>query len=138
MSSYKIETIEGVGAKYGKILRKHNIASTKALLDRGATKKGRKVLAEETKIDETLILKWCNMCDLMRVKGIAEEYSELLEVAGVDTVKELRKRKPENLHAAMAEANASRKKKLVRQVPGLKQVENWVNHAKELDPVMKY
>lgn len=138
MSSYKIETIEGVGAKYAKMLRKHNIASTKTLLDRGATKKGRKELAAETGIDETLILKWCNMCDLMRVKGVAEEYSELLEVAGVDTVKELRKRKPENLHAAMAEANASRKKKLVRQVPGLKQVENWVNHAKELDPMMKY
>ena len=138
MSSYKIETIEGVGAKYAKILRKNNIASTKALLTRGATKKGRKELAAETKIDETLILKWCNMCDLMRVKGVAEEYSELLEVAGVDTVKELRKRKPVNLQAAMAEANAKRKKKLVRQVPGLKQVENWVNNAKELDPVMKY
>ncbi len=138
MSSYKIETIEGVGAKYAKILRKSNIASTKALLDRGATKKGRKEVAAETGIDETLILKWCNMCDLMRVKGIAEEYSELLEVAGVDTVKELRKRKPENLQTAMAEANAKRKKKLVRQVPGLKQVENWVNHAKELDPMMKY
>lgn len=138
MSSYKIETIEGVGAKYAKILRKANIASTKALLDRGATKKGRKEVAGETGIDETLILKWCNMCDLMRVKGIAEEYSELLEVAGVDTVKELRKRKPENLQQAMAEANASRKKKLVRQVPGVKQVENWVNHAKELDPMMKY
>ncbi len=138
MSSYKIETIEGVGAKYAKILRKNNIASTKALLSRGATKKGRKELAAETKIDETLILKWCNMCDLMRVKGVAEEYSELLEVAGVDTVKELRKRKPVNLQAAMAEANAKRKKKLVRQVPGLKQVENWVNSAKDLDPVMKY
>lgn len=138
MSSYKIETIEGVGAKYAKILRKNNIASTKALLDRGATKKGRKTLATETKIDESLILKWCNMCDLMRVKGIAEEYSELLEVAGVDTVKELRKRKPANLHQAMSDANAKRKKKLVRQVPGLKQVENWVSHAKELDPVMKY
>ena len=133
-----IETIEGIGAKYAKILRKSNIASTKALLDRGATKKGRKELATETKIDETLILKWCNMADLMRVKGVAEEYSELLEVAGVDTVKELRKRKAANLHTAMAEANAKRKKKLVRQVPGLKQVENWVAHAKELDPVMKY
>lgn len=138
MSSYKIETIEGVGVKYAKILRKFEIGTTKALLDRGATKKGRKDLAAETGIDETLILKWCNMCDLMRVKGIAEEYSELLEVAGVDTVKELRKRKPENLQQAMADANAAKKKKLVRQVPGVKQVENWITHAKELDPVMKY
>lgn len=138
MSSYKIETVEGIGAKYAKILRKHNIASTRALLTRGATKKGRKDLAKESGIEEKLILKWCNMCDLMRVKGIAEEYSELLEVAGVDTVKELRKRKANNLHQAMSDINAKRKKKLVRQVPGLKQVENWVTHAKSLDPVMKY
>ena len=138
MSSYKIDTIEGVGKKYATILRKHNLASTKALLTAGATKKGRKTVASETGIDEALILKWCNMCDLMRVRGIAEEYSELLEVAGVDTVKELRKRKPVNLHQAMADVNAKRKKKLVRQVPGLAQVEKWVAHAKELDPVMKY
>jgi len=138
MSTYKIEAVEGIGVKHAKTLRKHDIASTKTLLARGATKKGRKELATTTGIDDGLILKWCNMCDLMRVKGIASEYSELLEVAGVDTVKELRKRKPENLQQAMADANAKRKKKLVRQVPGLKQVENWVAHAKELDPVMKY
>ena len=95
--------------------------------------------AKEAGVDETLILKWTNMADLMRVKGVGEEYSELLEAAGVDTVKELRKRKPENLHQAMSDANARRKKnKLVRQLPGLAQVEKWVAHAKELPPMMSY
>lgn len=135
---YKIDTIEGIGAKYKKMLAKAGITNTGQLLERAAKKKGRKDLSSEVGIDETLILKWTNMADLMRVKGVAKEYSELLEVAGVDTVKELRKRKPENLQKAMAEANAKRKKKLVRQVPGVAQVEKWVASAKELPPMMTY
>lgn len=136
--SYPIDTIEGIGVKYKKILKSNGISSTGKLLDAGAKKKGRKDLAKQTGIEEKLILKWTNMADLLRVKGVGEEYSELLEVAGVDTVKELRKRKPENLHQAMAEANAKRKKKLVRQLPGLAQVEKWVKHAKQLKPTMTY
>ena len=136
--SYPISTIEGIGPKYKKMLVKVGVTNTKTLLERGAKKKGRKELAAESGVDETLILKWTNMADLMRVKGVGEEYSELLEVAGVDTIKELRKRKPVNLHKAMAEANGARKKKLVRQLPGLAQVEKWVAHAKELPPMMTY
>ena len=135
--SYPIEDIEGIGPKYGKMLRKVGIKRTHHLLDRGATKKGRKALAAESNVDETLILKWTNMSDLMRIRGVGEEYSELLEAAGVDTVKELRNRKPENLHKAMTEAN-SKKKKLVRQLPGTVQVEKWVAQAKKLPPVMTY
>lgn len=137
--SYPIEDIEGIGPKYGKMLRKVGIKRTHHLLDRGASKKGRKALAAESKVDETLILKWANMADLMRIRGVGEEYSELLEAAGVDTVKELRKRKPENLHKAMAETNNRKKKnKLVRQLPGPVQVEKWVAQAKKLPPVMTY
>jgi predicted flap endonuclease-1-like 5' DNA nuclease len=76
------------------------------------------------------------MCDLMRIKGVGEEFSELLERAGVDTVKELAKRRAENLHKAMLEANE--KRKMVRQLPGLAQVESWVTQAKTMEPVMKY
>ena len=76
------------------------------------------------------------MADLMRINGVGEEYSELLEAAGVDTVKELRNRNAENLTTKMAEVNAE--KKLVRQVPSLKMVEKWVAQAKELPPVMTY
>jgi predicted flap endonuclease-1-like 5' DNA nuclease len=134
--SYAIDKIEGVGPKYAEVLRGHGITRTHHLLERGATRKGRKDVAKLTGLKEDQILKWANMCDLMRIKGVGEEYSELLEAAGVDTVKEMRTRKPANLHKAMVEANE--KKKLVRQLPSPKQVERWVKHAKDLDPVMSY
>jgi len=134
--SYAIDKIEGVGAKYAEILRSNGIRRTHHLLERGATRKGRKEVASLTGLKESDILKWANMCDLMRIKGVGEEYSELLEAAGVDTVKELRTRKPANLHKAMVEANE--KKKLVRQLPSPQQVERWVKQAKDLDPVMSY
>lgn len=134
--NYKVEKIEGVGPKYAAKLDKVGIRNTKQLLDKAHTRKGRKTLAESSGIDETLILKWANMCDLMRIKGVGEEFSELLEVAGVDTVKELAKRRADNLRKAMGEANG--KKKLVRQLPGLGQVESWVLQAKSLSPMMKY
>lgn len=134
--SYKVEKIEGVGPKFAAKLGKAGISNTRQLLDRAATRKGRKDLAAECEIDETLILKWANMCDLMRIKGVGEEFSELLEVAGVDTVKELSKRRADNLHKAMLEANG--KRKLVRQLPGLSQVESWVTQAKAIEPMMKY
>lgn len=134
--SYPIETVEGIAKTTGAKLRKAGIATTAAMLSHCANKKGRKEKAKETGLSEKNILKWTNMCDLMRVKGIGEEYSELLEVAGVDTVKELKMRKPENLHAAMKEVND--KKKLVRQVPGLKQVQSWVAEAKKLKPMVTH
>jgi len=133
---YKIETVEGVAKVYGEKLRCAGINRTDQLLERGATKKGRKEVAETCGIDEKMVLKWTNCCDLMRIRGVGKEYSELLEAAGVDTVKELRNRRPDNLHKAMQEANE--KRKMVRQTPSLKQVEAWVAHAKELPPVMTY
>jgi len=134
--SYAIDKIEGVGAKYAETLRKNGITRTHHLLERGASRKGRKDVAKLTGLKEEQILKWANMCDLMRIKGVGEEYSELLEAAGVDTIKELRTRKPVNLHKAMVEANE--KKKLVRQLPSPQQVERWIKQAKDLDPVMTY
>jgi predicted flap endonuclease-1-like 5' DNA nuclease len=134
--NYKVEKIEGVGPKFAALLDKAGIKNTTQLLERGATRKGRKDLAAETGIDETLILKWANMCDLMRIKGVGEEFSELLEVAGVDTVKELSKRRPDNLRQALIDANE--KRKLVRQLPNLSQIEAWVSQAKTIEPMMKY
>lgn len=134
--SYSIEDIEGIGTQYAAKLRKIGIKRTHHLLERGASKKGREDLAAESGLDEQLILKWTNMADLMRIRGVGEEYSELLEAAGVDTVKELRNRKAENLHKAMVEANT--KRKLVRQLPGQIQVEKWVTQARKLPPVMTY
>ncbi|MEJ1157959.1 DUF4332 domain-containing protein [Prosthecomicrobium sp. N25] len=136
MSSYPIASIEGVGPAYAEKLKTAGITNTGTLLDRAKDPKGRKTVAAETGIDESRILKWANMCDLMRIKGVAEEYSELLEAAGVDTVKELKTRKPENLHAKMVEVNEA--KKLVRLVPSAKQVADWVEQAKSLPAMMTY
>ena len=94
-------------------------------------------LAEKSGIDDSMILKWVNMADLYRVNGVGSEYSELLEKAGVDTVKELRNRNAENLLAKMKEIN-SQGKALVRQLPGLKRVQSWIENAKKLDPMVTY
>ena len=108
------------------------------LLEQGKTPSGRKKLAEATGISEKLILKWVNFSDLFRVKGIGPEYSELLEKAGVDTVKELRHRVPENLHAKLEAANTSTGRPLVRALPSLKAVQSWIQAAKQLEPVVTY
>lgn len=134
--SYSISDIEGIGPVLAEKLHGAGIKTTDALLQRAASPKGRKEVAAETGIDEKRILKFANMADLMRIKGVGEEYSELLEAAGVDTVKELRNRRADNLTAKMAEVNAT--KKLVRSLPSEKVVEGWVAQAKELDPMMTY
>lgn len=131
-----IDAIEGIGVKYATKLRKAKVRTTEALLKRGATRAGRKELAETTGFSGHQILEWVNRADLMRVKGIGEEYSDLLEAAGVDTVKELRNRNAANLTGKMVEVN--KKKRLVRRLPTEGMVERWVGHAKKLDPVVKY
>ena len=136
MSSYAIIDIEGIGPVYAEKLKAVGIKTTGALLKRAASPKGRQELAEASGIEESRILKWANMADLMRIKGVAEEYSELLEAAGVDTVKELKHRRPDNLTAKMAEVNAERK--LVRLLPSEKAVTKWVEQAKALEPVLTY
>lgn len=132
----KIVDIEGIGPKYAKKLHSVGVRSTGRLLQIGTDKRGRRDLAEETGISEKLVLEWVNLADLMRVKGIGEEYSDLLEEAGVDTVKELRQRVPENLFKALVETNE--KKALVRRLPSSKQVKSWVTQAKKLSPIVRY
>jgi predicted flap endonuclease-1-like 5' DNA nuclease len=131
-----IDTIEGIGVKNATRLRKNRIRTTEALLKRGATRAGRREIAAATGFTTSQILEWVNRADLMRVKGVGEEYSDLLEASGVDTVKELRNRNPENLLARMLEVN--RKKRLVRRVPTIPMVERWIACAKELPPVVRH
>jgi predicted flap endonuclease-1-like 5' DNA nuclease len=133
MANYKIEEIEGIGPAYGEKLRQAGVKSTEEILKRACDRKGRQELAEATGLDASLILTWVNMADLFRIKGIGAEYSELLKKSGVDTVKELRNRNPENLLAKMTEINSAGRQ-LVRTLPSLKMVESWVALAKELDP----
>ena len=131
-----IVSIEGIGKVYGAKLQAADIRTTEALLERGATPKGRKELAEQTGISGTLILEWVNRADLYRIKGVNEEYSDLLEAAGVDTVPELAQRNADNLYEALVKVNAE--KKLVRQMPGRDQVASWIAQAKELPRVLTY
>lgn len=132
----KITKVEGIGGKFSKTLTKSGVRTTKGLLKTAATKKGRQKLAASTGISEVLILEWVNLADLMRVKGVGEEYSDLLEEAGVDSVKELRNRVPAHLYEKMAEVNA--KKRLVRREPSLSEVKRWVKQAKALKPVVTH
>ena len=128
--------VEGIGEAYAQKLSDAGIKTTNALLKQGATPKGRKEIAENSDISETQILEWVNHVDLFRVKGVFEEYADLLEEAGVDTVKELAQRNPANLYKKLVEVNEQ--KKLVRQLPGKSQVENWVAQAKQLDRAVFY
>lgn len=137
MADYKISEIEGIGGTFSAKLGEAGVNKVSDLLEKGKTAKGRKELSNSTGIDAKLILKWVNMSDLFRVKGIGKEYSELLEKAGVDTVKELRNRNPQNLHAKLEEVNSAGRQ-LVRALPALKTVESWVEEAKKLEPMVTY
>lgn len=132
----KVSDIEGIGPANEAKLDKAGIKTVNGLLKMCCDKKGRKSVAEASGVDESQLLKWANIADLYRIKGVGSEYSELLEAAGVDTVKELRNRNAENLHAKMAEVNTA--KKLVRQLPALSRVQDFVEQAKGLDPVITH
>ena len=132
----KIENIEGIGPTYATKLNAAGVKTTDDLLNAGSLSKGREDLAEKTGISSTLILEWVNLADLFRIKGVGEEYSDLLEEAGVDTVVELSRRNPENLHAKIREVNEE--KKLVRRPPTLNNVRSWIEQAKTLPRIVEY
>jgi predicted flap endonuclease-1-like 5' DNA nuclease len=132
----KLVAVEGIGEVYAQKLQAAGIATTEALLEQGASPKGRQEICDKTGIAETLILGWVNRVDLFRIKGVGEEYSDLLEVAGVDTVPELAQRNPENLYQKLVAAN--QEKKRVRKLPTQAQVGDWVEQAKHLPRVVTY
>ena len=128
--------VEGIGPVYAEQLTAAKVHTTDDLLDRGATEKGREDLEKATGIGHALILKWVNRVDLYRIKGVGSEYSDLLEIAGVDTVPELAQRNAANLTETLAEANAARN--LVRKLPTVEQVADWIAQAKQLPRVVQY
>ena len=132
----KLTSIEGIGAPYAAKLKAAGVGTVEALLEAGATPQGRQELEEATGIVRASILEWVNLADLMRIKGVGEEYSDLLEEAGVDTVKELRNRNPDNLHAALVKANEE--KQLTRRLPTRNQVASWIEQARALPPKVTY
>lgn len=134
--NYKIIDIEGIGEAFASKLMAENIDTVEQLLDRCAAPAGRKELAEKTGISEKLILRWSNHADLFRVDGIGPQFAELLEAAGVDTVKELRHRVPANLASKLVEVNEE--KHLCRRVPAESELQRMIDQAKELEPRMTY
>lgn len=128
--------IEGIGEVYAGKLKEVGIVTLEALLEKGSTPQGRAELAEKTGISATLLLRWINRADLFRIKGIGEEYADLLEVAGVDTVPDLAQRNPDNLLQKLTAVNEEKKR--VRRLPNLEQVKQWVEQAKELPRVVTY
>jgi len=136
MSVGSIDTIDGMKRTEARTLRKSGVRTTEKLLRRAGTRGGRRELASTTGLTERQILDWVNRADLMRIKGIGEEYSDLLEAAGVETCKELRNRNPQSLLVKMTQINS--KKRLVRRLPTEVMVKRWVDHAKDLPPAVSH
>jgi len=134
--SYPLTAIAGIGPAMTARLKALGIRTTDKLLEAAKTVKDRRILAQKLDIDEQTVLRWANLTDRMRIKGVREPYAELLKDAGVDTVKELKYRNPEHLARAMAEANAKRKR--VRLLPSEKRVGSWIEAARRLDQKIKY
>jgi predicted flap endonuclease-1-like 5' DNA nuclease len=134
--AYKIDEIEGIGPSYREKLQSAGINNTDDLLEHCCTPNGRKQIAEKTGLSEKHILGWTNMADLMRVSGVGRQFAELLEAAGVDTIKELRNRNAENLAAQMEEVN--REKSLAKTSPAASTIGDWISQAKKTDPKITY
>ena len=132
----QITMIESIGPVMKDKLAAAGISTVEGLLDKGASKSGRKAIADASGLDAGKILDWVNMADLFRINGIASQFAELLKATGVDTVKELRTRNPENLHAALVKTQEE--KGLTRIVPSASKVEDFVEQAKSLEPVVTY
>src|SRR5256885_11031892 len=133
---YSIRAIAGIGPAMTGKLKTLGIRTTEKLLDAAKTAKDRKILAEKLDVSEQAVLRWANLADRMRIKGVREPYAELLKDAGVDTVRELKYRNPGRLADAMAAANAKRKR--VNLLPTAKRVEHWIANARKLEPKIRY
>lgn len=131
-----ITMIESIGPAMKEKLATAGISTVEGLLEKGASKSGRKAIAEASGLDAGRILDWVNMADLFRINGVASQFAELLKAAGVDTVKELRTRNAENLHAALVKTQEE--KGLTRAVPAASKVEDFIAQAKELEPMVTH
>lgn len=134
--TYKIIDVEGIGNVNAKKLVEAGINTVDDLLQKAKNPAGRKTLEETTGISGKSILKWTNHADLMRINGVGPQFSELLEAAGVDTVKELKHRVADNLQQKLEEIN--NKRNLVNRVPSVSEVQKMIDQAKELPAIMEY
>ncbi len=133
----KIEEVEGIGPAYAEKLAGIGIQTTDDLLDRGAMAAGRAAIEESTGIAHSLVLEWVNHVDLMRIKGVGSEYSDLLEAAGVDSPAELARRNASNLATTFQEVVAARPG-IVRRVPTESEIQGWIDQSKDLPKVVEH
>jgi len=133
-----IERIEGIGPVFGQKLRQAGMAWVKTLLAEGGSALGRKAIVEATGLTSGDILRWVNVADLLRIEGVTPDWAEMLEVAGVDTVKELRNRVPANLHQKMVETRAENPRQFHSDAPSLEQIQAWIAAAKIMEPAVTH
>ena len=132
-----IEAIQDIGVRHRSRLKAAELWSCRALLEAGATKKGRRIVAETVGGSESRVLEWGHKADLMRVNGISTRYSQLLEAAGVESMRKLRKSRPAQLHQSLVEEDKKRRKRLVNRLPPAKEVAAWIEQARTLSPIVK-
>jgi len=132
-----IEAIQDIGVRHRSRLRAAELWSCRALLEAGATKKGRRIVAETVGVSESRVLEWVHKADLMRVNGISTRYSQLLEAAGVESMRKLRKSRPAQLYQSLVEEDKRRRKRLVNRLPPAKEVAAWIEQARTLSPIVK-
>tara|TARA_B000000475_G_scaffold88855_1_gene71980 strand:+ start:1130 stop:1537 length:408 start_codon:yes stop_codon:yes gene_type:complete len=132
-----IEAIQDIGVRHRSRLKAAELWSCRALLEAGATKKGRRIVAETVGVSESRVLEWVHKADLMRVNGISTRYSQLLEAAGVESMRKLRKSRPAQLHQSLVEEDKRRRKRLVNRLPPAKEVAAWIEQARTLSPIVK-
>lgn len=133
----KLEDVEGIGPIEAEKFTLAGIGTGDALLEQGATAGGRAAVSKATGIDEGKILEWVNHLDLMRIKGVGSEYSDLLEMAGVDSPAELAQRNAANLATTFQEVVAARPG-TVRRIPTEAEVADWIAEAKNLPKVVEH
>jgi predicted flap endonuclease-1-like 5' DNA nuclease len=134
--SYPIKNLDGIDEIALERLRSAGLRTTERFLEAAKDPKGRKALSQQTGIDEKVLLKWANMADRMRIKGLGRDYAELLRVVGVDTVRELKHRNGERLLKAIRDANAQRR--LVKAPPSRQAIDRWIEQAKKLPLKISY
>ncbi|MFQ5613928.1 MAG: DUF4332 domain-containing protein [Anaerolineae bacterium] len=132
-----LTAIKGIGRRYAALLRdKANIESVEMLLAAGATPEGRAALVRQTGKPASMILRWVELADLMRIEGVGADYSALLWQAGVKSVPELARQRPRALSKTLAQANQRRK--TVNRLPSDEQVQDWIEQARGLPAVVAY
>lgn len=130
----RIDQVAGIEQRQATKLRKAGVRTSKTLIECASTRRGRTELAKATGLTPKDLQVWVHHADLLRVRGVGAEYADLLVAAGVDTLRDLRRRNPTALLAKIIGLNGS--KRVVSRLPTESMVENWIAAAVELEPSM--